>query len=44
MLPMSAFGDQGAKAKAYVAEGEKILNKKSLLGGLIGTPAQQVTA
>lgn len=41
MLPMSAFGDQGAKAKAYVAEGEKILNKKSLLGGLIGTPAQQ---
>lgn len=37
---MSSFGGQDARAKAYEAEGEKILSKKSLFSGLMGTGNQ----
>jgi hypothetical protein len=41
---MASFGGQDVKAKAYEAEGEKILNKRSLLGGLLGGGQTQASS
>ncbi|KAG5191187.1 alpha-SNAP [Tribonema minus] len=38
---MAAFGDQENKARALLEEGEKVLNKKSLFGSLLGSNTQK---